>query len=173
MNTAIIVVALVALERVAELIYSARNTRALRARGAIEIGRAHYPFIVVLHAAWLASLVVFLPKPTTIHWPWLAVFIVLQALRIWVLASIGSYWTTRILSLPEAPLVQRGPYRYLRHPNYMVVAGEIVSLPLAFGEVGVAIVFSVLNAGMLAWRIAVEERALASRRSGIKAPRGA
>jgi methyltransferase len=173
MSGALVVIVLVALERLGELIYSAQNTKALRARGAVEIGRAHYPLIVLLHAAWLLSLVVFLPKPALLHWSWLVVFIVLQAFRIWVLASIGRYWTTRILTLPDAPLVRRGPYRFLRHPNYLVVVGEIAVLPLAFGEVGVAIVFSILNGLMLAWRISVEDRALALRRDAVKATFGA
>jgi methyltransferase len=172
MSGALVVIVLVALERLGELIYSAQNTKALRARGAVEIGRAHYPLIVLLHAAWLVSLIVFLPKPSSLHWSWLAVFIVLQAFRIWVLASIGRYWTTRILTLPAAPLVRRGPYRFLRHPNYVVVVGEIAVLPLVFGEVGVAIVFSILNGFMLAWRISVEDQALAARRDVAKATFG-
>ena len=112
----------------------------------------------------VVSLVVFLPRPAPLHWFWIAAVAGLQALRLWVLASLGPYWTTRILTLPDAPLVRRGPYRFLRHPNYIVVVGEIVCLPLAFGEIWVAVVFSVLNAGMLAWRIAVEDEALAARR---------
>jgi methyltransferase len=169
MSAAIIVIVLVALERLAELIYSARNTQALRKRGAVEIGRSHYPVMVLLHAAWLVSLVIFLPKEPSLHWTWLAAFVVLQALRIWVLASLGPYWTTRILTLPDAPLVRKGPYRFLRHPNYIIVVGEIASLPLAFGEFGVAIAFSIPNAAMLAWRITVEDRALALRRDKTKA----
>jgi isoprenylcysteine carboxyl methyltransferase (ICMT) family protein YpbQ len=164
MSPAVIVIALVALERLAELFYSARNTRALLARGAVEVGRAHYPLLVILHATWLASLVVFLPNPTTLHWGWLGLFAVLQVFRLWILASLGPYWTTRILTLPGAPLVQSGPYRFVRHPNYLIVVGEIASLPLAFGEVTIAIAFSILNAAVLALRISVEERALANRR---------
>jgi methyltransferase len=170
MSAAIIVIVLVALERLVEMIYSARNTRALLARGAVEIGRAHYPLIVLLHAAWLVSLFVFLPNPAPLHWGWLAAFIALQALRIWVLVTLGPYWTTRILTLPGAPLVRKGPYRFLRHPNYAIVVGEIVSLPLAFGEVPVAVVFSLLNAAVLAWRISVEEGALATRREVKQVP---
>ncbi|MGH6877872.1 MAG: isoprenylcysteine carboxyl methyltransferase family protein [Rhizomicrobium sp.] len=165
MNAAIAIVAAVAIERGGELLYSARNTRALRARGAVEAGRRHYPLIVLLHAAWLACLIIFLPRPVSLRWSWLASFAALQILRIWVLASLGPYWTTRIVTLKDAPLVRRGPYRFLRHPNYVIVVGEIASLPLAFGETGVAIVFSVLNAAMLWWRIAAEEKVLSVRRS--------
>ena len=110
--------------------------KALLARGAFEIGAAHYPLIVFLHTAWLASILWFLPHPTTDHrnGRLLAVFIVLQGLRVWVLATLGPYWTTRIIALPGAPLVTGGPYRFVRHPNYLVVAGEILVLPLVFGE---------------------------------------
>ncbi|HEY1613852.1 MAG TPA: isoprenylcysteine carboxylmethyltransferase family protein [Rhizomicrobium sp.] len=165
MNIALAIVAAVALERGGELLYAERNTRMLRSRGAKEVGREHYPLIVLLHAAWLVSLVVFLPRDFVLHPVWIAIFAVLQVLRIWILVSLGPYWTTRILTLDDAPLVRTGPYRFLRHPNYVVVVGEIATLPLAFGEIVVAIVFSILNAGVLALRIAAEERALSARRS--------
>ncbi|HEX3431721.1 MAG TPA: isoprenylcysteine carboxylmethyltransferase family protein [Rhizomicrobium sp.] len=164
MNAAHLVIAAVALERLGELIYAARNTRALRRRGAVEAGSAHYPLIVLLHGSWLVCLVVFLPQSASLHWGWLTFFLVLQALRLWIIASLGQYWTTRVITLPEAPLVRKGPYRFLRHPNYAVVVGEIASLPLALGEVAVAILFSLLNAAILALRITVEEEALAARR---------
>ncbi|MGZ5999784.1 MAG: isoprenylcysteine carboxyl methyltransferase family protein, partial [Rhizomicrobium sp.] len=142
-----------------------RNTRALLARGAVEVGRAHYPLIVLLHASWLAAIVFFLPENATIHWLPLMLFILLQLCRVWVIATLGPYWTTRIITLPGAPLVRAGPYRFVRHPNYLVVAGEIAMLPLAFGEVDVAIAFTILNAAMLAWRIRQEDAALAVRRA--------
>lgn len=164
MTLAVIIIVAVALERLGELIYSAHNTKALRARGAVEIGRSHYLFFVVLHAAWLVCLVIFLPHPDFLRWGWLALFGMLQVLRIWVLVSLGPYWTTRILTLPDAPLVRTGPYRFVRHPNYIIVVCEIASLPLAFGEYAVALVFSILNGALLAWRITVEEGALSARR---------
>ncbi len=164
MLVAYIIIALVALQRLAEVAYAERNTRALLARGAVEIGRKHYPLIVLLHASWLVAIVYFLPRPAVISWPLLVLFVALQLLRVWVLATLGPYWTTRIISLEGAPLVTRGPFRYLRHPNYTVVVSEIAVLPLVFGEIWVAIVFSVLNSAMLAWRIRVEEQALAPRR---------
>jgi methyltransferase len=159
-----IILALVALQRLVEIAYAERNTRALLARGAVEVGRAHYPLIVLLHAAWLAAVVFLLPPDATIHWLPLALFVMLQLARVWVIATLGPYWTTRIITLEGAPLVRKGPYRFVRHPNYLVVAGEIAMLPLAFGEVTVAIVFTVLNAAMLAWRIRQEDRTLAARR---------
>jgi methyltransferase len=160
-----IILALVALQRLVEVAYAERNTRALLARGAVEIGRAHYPLIVLLHAAWLAAIVVLLPADATIHWIALAIFIALQLARVWVIATLGPFWTTRIITLEGAPLVRKGPYRFVRHPNYLVVAGEIAALPLAFGEIWVAVAFTVLNAAMLAWRIRQEDAALAIRRA--------
>jgi methyltransferase len=162
---AYLIIGAVALERLIELVYAERNTRALLARGAIEVGRAHYPFIVALHAAWLAAIALALPSPLVIHWIVFAIFLLLQAARIWVLATLGPYWTTRIITLPGAPLVRRGPYRFVRHPNYVVVAGEIAALPLVFGEIWIALTFTVLNAAMLWWRIRQEDAALAPRRS--------
>lgn len=154
------VLLLVAAQRLAELLYAARNTRLLKARGAVEYGRQHYPAIVALHAAWLVSLLLWVPWHTPPAIGWLALFILLQAARLWVVTSLGDRWTTRIIVLPGAPLVRRGPYRWLRHPNYLVVAAEIAVLPLAFGAWRIALVFSLLNAAMLAWRIRAEERAL-------------
>lgn len=158
-----IVIALVTLLRLAELAHARRNTARLMARGAIEHGRGHYPVIVTLHAGWLTALAVLVPPDTPPQWPWLAVFAALQIARVWIIASLGSYWTTRIITLPDAPLVRRGPYRFLRHPNYLVVVGEIAVLPLAFGAWHIALGFSILNALILAWRIRVEQAALASR----------
>lgn len=160
------ILVLVAAQRLAEVIYANRNTRALLARGAVEVGRSHYPLIVLLHASWLVAIAVLLPADATIHWLPLVVFGLLQLLRLWVIASLGPYWTTRIITLADAPLVRKGPYRFLRHPNYAVVVGEILLLPLAFGEYGVAILFTLLNAAVLAWRIRAEEAALATRRAG-------
>lgn len=159
------VIVLVALQRLAELAYAERNTRALLRRGAVEVGRAHYPLIVAVHTAWLISIAYFLPHPVQINWVLLALFGVLQALRVWVLVTLGPYWTTRIITLSDAPLVRRGPYRLLRHPNYAVVVGEIAVLPLAFGEFWVGVLFTLLNAAVLALRIRQENAALAARRS--------
>jgi methyltransferase len=170
------IIALVVLQRLAELPYAARNTAALKRRGGIEVGRAHYPLLVLLHTAWLATIVLALPLDAHVNWIALSVFIVLQGFRVWIIASLGPYWTTRIITLPDAPLVRRGPYRYVRHPNYMLVAAEIAVFPLVFGEVTVAIVFSVLNGLVLAWRIRQEDKALAVRRAlpdmGMPAAKG-
>ena len=159
-----IILALVAIQRLSELPLARRNTKALLARGAVEIGAKHYPLIVILHAAWLLAILWQLPDPVTINWPLMVIFLMLQSLRLWVVATLGIYWTTRIISLPGAPLVRSGPYRLMRHPNYLAVVGEIAVLPMVFGEVWVALGFSLANAVLLARRIHLEETGLAPRR---------
>jgi len=171
MSAFAIVLLLVAVQRVGELIYAERNTRALLRAGAVEYGRNHYPLIVALHAAWLISLAIFVPWNTPPDWGWLALFIVLQVARIWVVASLGPRWTTRVIVPARNDLVRRGPYRFIRHPNYCVVAAEIAVLPLVFGAWRIALVFTLLNAAMLAWRIRVEDRALGVTVSGELLPR--
>jgi methyltransferase len=164
MTTAYLIIALVALQRLIELGLAARNTRVLLRRGALEVGRAHYPLIVLFHGAWLTAIILALPPNPVIHWVPLGGFIVLQGVRLWIIASLGPYWTTRIITMPNAPLVRRGPYRFLRHPNYVVVALEVLALPLVFGEVAVALACAILNLGLLLWRIRTEDHALAPRR---------
>ena len=159
------VIAAVAAQRIAEIWYAQKNTRALFARGAVEIGRKHYPLFVILHAAWLLAILFALPRPAPLNTIPLAAYLVLEAFRIWTMLSLGPYWTTRIITLPNAPLVRRGPYRFVRHPNYLIVAGEIALLPLVFGEFWVAVAFSLLNGALLFWRIREEESALRPRLS--------
>ena len=157
--TAILILALVVLQRLGELWLSNRNTRRLVARGAREVAPTHYLLIVLVHFFWLAALWWLAPgRPIDAFW--LALFVLLQLARIWVIATLGKRWTTRIIVLPDAPLVRSGPYRWLDHPNYMIVAGEIAVLPLAFGLWIVALVFTLLNAGVLAIRIREENAAL-------------
>ncbi len=147
-------------QRLAELAYAARNTRRLKSRGAVEAGAGHYPLMIALHAAWLAALVLWVPPETAVNLPLLGVFAALQAGRVWVIASLGERWTTRIIVVAGAPLVTRGPYRFLRHPNYAVVCGEIAVVPLMFGAWDVALAFSVLNLVLLRHRTRVEDAAL-------------
>ncbi|HYL48395.1 MAG TPA: isoprenylcysteine carboxylmethyltransferase family protein [Stellaceae bacterium] len=165
MSALLLIVGLVAAARVSELVYSAHNARALKERGAIELGGGHYSLIVALHAAWLAALIVFVPWSAPINWFWLGAYIALQVLRLWTIASLGPFWTARIYSLPGTKLVRRGPYRFVAHPNYLIVAGEIAVLPLVFGAWRIALAFSVINAVLLAWRIRIEERGLEPRRA--------
>lgn len=160
-----VVVGLVAAQRLCELAWSRRNERRLRDAGAVEAGRGHYPLFILLHGGWLATILLAVPPETVPHSVLIGLFLALQGLRIWVVGSLGRFWTTRILTLPDVPLVRRGPYRWLRHPNYVVVAAEIAVLPLAFGAVGIALIFSAANLILLAVRIHAEEAALASRRS--------
>ena len=155
---------LATLQRLIELVIANRNTRALLAEGAYEVGRGHYPAIVFLHSAWLATLWAFFLFDLTPFQPWAAIaYLLVQGLRLWTLLSLGRYWTTRIIVVPDAPLVRRGPYRFLRHPNYLVVVLEIALLPLALGSWPLALGFSSANPILLAWRIPTEKPTLLDR----------
>ncbi|MFL5265130.1 MAG: isoprenylcysteine carboxyl methyltransferase family protein [Stellaceae bacterium] len=156
---------LVALQRLIELVWARSNTARLRRRGAVEADAGAYPFYVLLHASWLASLAMFVPAATPPDWLLLGVFALLQLGRIWVIASLGGYWTTRIINLPDAPLVRTGPYRYVRHPNYLLVIAEIAVLPFAFGAAALAAIFSALNLVLIARRIRIENRVLTPRQA--------
>jgi methyltransferase len=155
----IVILALVTLQRVGELWLSNRNTRRLLAQGAREVGASHYPLIVAVHALWLAALWWAAPGRDIFAF-WLVLYVLLQIARIWVLATLGHRWTTRIMILPDAPLVRGGPYRFVNHPNYVVVISEIAVLPLVFGLWKIALIFSLLNAAVLTIRIREENRAL-------------
>ena len=159
MTLNIVILALVTVQRLAELLISSRNTKRLLARGAYEAGASHYPLIVAVHVLWLISLW-WLASTRPIDGFWLAMFVLLELARIWVMTSLGPRWTTRIIILPAASLVRRGPYRFVNHPNYVVVAGEIAVLPLVFGLWRVALIFTILNAAVLTIRIREESRAL-------------
>ena len=161
MSAAYFILALVTLQRLGELVLARRNTRLLLANGAYEASPGHYPLIVAVHGLWLIALWLLAPgRP--IVWPLIALFILLQLARLWVLATLGKRWTTRIIVTPGAPLVAGGPFRFVRHPNYLVVVLEIAVLPLAFGLWELAVIFSLLNAVVLAIRIRAEEKALAA-----------
>jgi methyltransferase len=167
LNLALLVagVGLVALQRLFELRLSRRHERLLRERGAVERGRGHYPLMVGLHVLWLLSTLVegILRGPDLpAYWPVpLALFLLAQLPRYWAILSLGEYWNTRVLVVPGTRLVARGPYRYLRHPNYVVVVVEIATFPLIFGAWITALVFSILNAALLSMRIREENLALA------------
>jgi methyltransferase len=157
------ILAFVTLQRLAELALSNRNTRRLLERGGHEVAAGHYPLVVAVHAGWLISLWLLGPGPPIMVAP-LILFALLQVARIWVIATLGERWTTRIIVLPGAPLVRSGPYRFVDHPNYLIVIGEIALLPLVFGLPMVALFFSVLNGIALTVRIRAENRALAAAR---------
>lgn len=156
---AVAVLAFVTLQRLAELVYARANEVRLKNAGGIEHGASHYPLIVALHAAWLIGLWL-LAIGTRPHLGWFTLFLVLQGLRVWVLATLGPRWTTRIVVLPGKAPVRSGPYRFLSHPNYAVVVAEIFVLPMAFGLTAYALIFSLLNAAVLAIRIRAENEAL-------------
>jgi methyltransferase len=153
------ILSFVTLQRLVELPIAQTNMRRLIAKGGHEVGANHYPYIVVLHACWLVALWWMAPgRP--INFALLGLFVVIEAGRIWVLWTLGRRWTTRIIVVPGEQLVARGPFRFVDHPNYLVVIGEIAVLPLVFGLWQVAAVFSVLNAIILAVRIRAENHAL-------------
>jgi methyltransferase len=158
------ILGLVTAQRAAELFFSHRNTSKLIARGAVEVAPGHYPVMVATHALWLIALWVF-GHNQPVNIAALMVYLALQALRFWVMHTLGARWTTRIVVLPGEPLVSAGPYRYLAHPNYAVVAGEIATLPLVVGLPWVTVLFTTLNAAVLFIRIHSENRALDLSRS--------
>ncbi|THD56167.1 isoprenylcysteine carboxylmethyltransferase family protein [Phenylobacterium sp.] len=159
MILSLVILGLVTLQRLGELVVARRNTARLLADGGAERGAEHYPLMVTLHAAWLIGLWV-LAWDRPVSPAWLGAYLALEVLRVWVLASIGRRWTTRIIVVPGETLVRKGPYRFLPHPNYAVVVGEIAVLPLVFGLGVYALVFSLLNASMLWVRIRAESAAL-------------
>ena len=161
---AVAILGFVTLQRLVELRLADRNSRRLLAEGAVEYGRGHYPFIVALHMLWLAALWWWAPG-RSIDIPLLVFFALLQLGRVRVIEALGERWTTRIIVKPGAPLVRKGPYRMLNHPNYVIVTLEIAALPLVFGLWLIALLFSLLNAIVLAIRISEENRALAQLRS--------
>jgi methyltransferase len=165
MIAAIAILSLVTAQRLGELVLARRNTARLVARGGREFGAAHYPLMVALHAAWLGGLW-WLGWDMQVDW-WLAgAYAALQGLRAWTLASLGERWTTRIIVVPGERQVERGPYRFVNHPNYALVALEVACLPMVFGLWAYAAAFTLLNAAMLWWRLRVENAALARWRSG-------
>ncbi len=159
MQTAtVLFLSFIIIQRLSELVIARRNTARLLEQGAYEIGAGHYPVMVGMHSAWIACLVIF-GYDEAVSLGWLAVFAVLQVFRVWILASLGKRWTTRII-VSQEPLVVRGPYKYFSHPNYILVIAEIIVGPMVLGLVWVALVFTVLNAAMLWVRIGVEHKAL-------------
>jgi methyltransferase len=162
----LMLLALVAIQRVMELFRSRRNEAAMRRAGASEHGGAHYPWMVAMHALFLpacAAEVLFLGRPfhPLVGGIALVVLAAAMALRVWTLRTLGDRWTTRVIVVPGRPLVTTGPYRWLRHPNYLAVVLEFLAIPLVHGAWVAAAVFSLANLVVLAIRIRVEERALA------------
>ena len=154
------IIVLIVVERLTELAIARRNTALLTAAGGVEHGRGHYPLIVILHGCWLLAMVILIPGNTPPNWWLLGIFLALQPVRYWIVATLGQRWTTRIIVMPKTQPIRSGPYRWLRHPNYAVVSAEILLLPLAFGAWEIALGFSALNATLLSTRIRTENRLL-------------
>jgi len=154
----------VVVQRGLELLYARANTRRALASGGVEIAARQHGWIVALHAAWIVAMFVFIPPKSEPNFILLALYAALQLARIWTIASLGPYWTTRVITFPDRPLIVRGPYRFMRHPNYAIVACEIALLPLAFSAWQIALLFSLLNGAALAVRLRAENPALDARR---------
>jgi methyltransferase len=155
---------LVLLQRGGEELYSAQNTRALLAAGAREVGSDYYPVVATTHLAWIASLFFLISPEAPIIWPLLFYYLVLQVARYWIIASLGRYWTHHIITAAGAPVVARGPYRFLSHPNYALTIVETFVLPLAFGALALAVIMAMIWWAVLAYKIKLEDRALDVRR---------
>jgi methyltransferase len=150
-------------QRGLEELYSAHNTRRLLAAGAVEAGRAYYPVVAVTHLAWIAALFFLLPAAAPISASLLGLYLALQVVRYWVIATLGRYWTHRIISLQNAPIVRRGPYRYMAHPNYAVTLAETLLLPMVFGGWALGVIMAAIWSAVLAYKIDLENNALAAR----------
>lgn len=148
--------------RLVELLYAARNEKWLLKMGAVEYGREHYPFMIVMHVSFLVSLIVeyTLGKHETGNFYLMAIYLVLLTVKLWIIRSLGTFWNTKIYRIPDAPLVKTGLYKYIKHPNYIIVTAEIVVIPFIFQLYYTATIFSVLNIVMLYVRIKAENKAL-------------
>lgn len=155
---------LILVQRGLEELYSARNTKRLIAEGAHEVGREYYPVVAITHLGWIAAVFMLIPASAQIIWPLLVLYLLLQVVRYWVISTLGRYWTHRIITLEDAPVVRSGPYRWLRHPNYMVTIAETFLLPLVFAGVAVAVIFGCVWSGVLYYKILLEDGALDERR---------
>lgn len=160
LNSGTLLLAYVTLQRLVELIIARRNTRALLARGAYEVGAGHYSVMVALHAAWLLTLWAF-GWGAALRPEFVVVFVFLQVGRFWVLGTLGARWTTRIIMVPDETPVMSGPFRFVRHPNYLIVAFELPCVSLALGLIWHAWLFGALNLAMLGWRVRSEDAAFA------------
>lgn len=159
-----IVISIVISQRLIELFVAKRNEKWMLGQGAFEVGAAHYPIMVTMHISFFISLlaeVVVLGRMLSPFWILLlGIFLLTQTARIWCLLLLGKFWNTKIIILPGAAVVRRGPYRWLRHPNYLIVGIELLVLPLLFGAYFTAVLYSLLNVWMLSVRIPAEEKAL-------------
>lgn len=158
---------ILAAQRIAELFISKRNEVWLKSQGGYEVGAEHYKYMVMLHLTWFLAMVAehYIRKTSfSSLWPvWLAIIILAQIGRYSVITTLGKFWNTRIIVVPSAPLVRKGLYRFIRHPNYWIVGTEIAVIPLLFELYITSLLYTILNAIMLVVRIRVEEHALAQK----------
>ena len=166
MGLFIAVMSFLIIQRLIELSISSRNVRALIKDGGVEYGREHYKYIVAMHSLFIISIITeyflrdYYGKMNDISYLFLVFFIFLQGMRVWVITSLGKFWNTRIVRIPGSKLVQKGPYKFLKHPNYAVVSLEIFCLPMIFGLYYTAVIFTILNGLILYVRIKEENNAL-------------
>lgn len=159
-----IFIVLIGLQRLAELYIAKQNEKQMKETGAVEYGKTHYRWMVLMHVSFFIVLtfeVIGFSRTLSTLWPiWLSLFLVAQTGRVWVITSLGKHWNTKIIVIPDAEVVVKGPYRYIKHPNYLIVATEIIVISLLFNAFYTAILFSLLNAWMMSIRIPLEEKAL-------------
>lgn len=155
---------LVLLQRALEELYSARNTQRLIAEGGREAGHDYYPVVAITHLAWIAAIFLLIPATARIIWPLLVLYLLLQVARYWIIWTLGRYWTHRIITLDNAPVVRRGAYRWIRHPNYAVTIAETFLLPLVFADAAVAVIFGCVWSAVLYYKVLLEDAALSERR---------
>jgi methyltransferase len=158
-----IFICFIILQRLFELIIAKRNEKWARSRGAVEFGQNHYPYIIVLHTAFIISVITeYFYKGGDLNYTFLFIFFVLILFKVWVIASLGNYWNTKILRIPGSAFIKKGPYKLIKHPNYFIVVCEIIIIPMVFNLFITAIVFSILNAIMLTVRISEEDKVWAA-----------
>ncbi|MCK1982502.1 MULTISPECIES: isoprenylcysteine carboxyl methyltransferase family protein [Peribacillus] len=159
-----IFIILIAIQRLVELYIAKQNEKQLKAAGAVEYGESHYRWMVLMHLSFFIVLiieVIMLERNMSGLWPiWLTLFLIAQSGRIWAIRSLGKHWNTKIIVVPDADVVIKGPYKYFKHPNYIIVATEILVISLLFNAYYTAIIFSLLNVWMMTVRIPLEEKAL-------------
>jgi methyltransferase len=158
----ILFILFIILLRLGELVYSKRNERWLLQNQAVEYGKGHYPFIVALHVLFILSLIVeyWIKQPVSCSFYFLIFYFILLLFKAWAILSLGKFWNTKIYHIPTIPLIKKGPYKYIKHPNYLIVIAEIAIIPLVFHLYYTAIIFSILNGIMLWVRIKEENKAL-------------
>lgn len=158
----------VLLQRAGEDLHSARNTRALLKQGAREAGRHFYPVVAIAHLGWIAAIFLLIPADAEVNVFLALVYLMLQGVRYWVIATLGAFWTHRIYTLDDAPMETGGPYRFMRHPNYAVTIAETALLPLVFGAVWVSLIMTAIWIAVIRYKIVIEDAALSSRRDPVE-----